>query len=582
MSIKYFKLIYLIKFFWNILKKNRKFQLMGILILNIFSAIVEIISIGSIMPFITAITNPNKLLSNRFVAFWADNLINRENFILVITILFISLNIFSAVVRYTTSYFTIRTTFNTGSDIGQELFRVSILQDYEFHTKTNSSNLISVISSKAGTIITNGVTPIVNIINNFILFAVIFLTLSYLNPEITFYIVLIFSVVYGCIIYMLKPIIKKEGEVVSQELDVTIRVLQEAFGGIREIILNNTQKQQIIRYNTNERELRNSQSKSGILTNLPKFIVEPLGVIILAIISYNLFIKNSSTDPLAELVLISLALQRLLPIMQQMFTSWSTLTSSIPALEDVKEYISLESKISNFDEKRRMKWNNSITLENIFFKYESRDKNILNGINLSIKKGQILGLIGKSGAGKSTIIDIISGLINPTKGNLCVDGVSLNSSLELSRWRNEIAVVSQRIFLQDCSLLENIAFGVEKNEINVEKVLESIELADLGQTVSQLPLGIDTTLGERGVLISGGQLQRIGIARAFYKNASVLILDEITSALDNDTENEILKSIMKIKENFTIIMISHKMSILTICDDVYEVSNGRISAVKTN
>ena len=268
--------------------------------------------------------------------------------------------------------------------------------------------------------------------------------------------------------------------------------------------------------------------------------------------------------------------------MQQMFTSWSTLTSSIPALEDVKEYISLESKISNFDEKRRMKWNNSITLENIFFKYESRDKNILNGINLSIKKGQILGLIGKSGAGKSTIIDIISGLINPTKGNLCVDGVSLNSSLELSRWRNEIAVVSQRIFLQDCSLLENIAFGVEKNEINVEKVLESIELADLGQTVSQLPLGMDTTLGERGVLISGGQLQRIGIARAFYKDASVLILDEITSALDNDTENEILKSIMKIKKNFTIIMISHKMSILTICDDVYEVSNGRISAVKTN
>lgn len=569
-------LINLILFFWEKLHSRRKFQIVLVIILNFFSALIEIISMASIMPFITAITNPEKLSKNKlFINFFAPFFYGHD-LIFSITVLFIVLNIFSAVIRYISSYLTIRIIFISGSDIGQELYKVTLLQDYEYFTLKNSSELISIIGSKAGTIITNGVTPVLHIINNFILYIILLTSLVYVNYKVTIFTILVFGAIYGLIIFFIKPIIKREGIIVSQSSDITIKVLQESFGGIREIIFNNSQFQHILKYSENERALRNAQSKSGIIMNFPKFIVEPLGMIILALIAYYLFINSNQINPLAELVLITLAFQRLLPIMQQLFSHWSTLINSMSALEDVMMLMSLKPRYITGVSSDRYYWNKSIEAKGLFFKYKNRANYILEDINFSVKKGAIIGFVGKSGSGKSTLIDIISGLIRPTKGQIIIDGESLDSEIKLSNWRNEIAVVSQRTFLLDCSLVENIAFGVEESEINMNRVLESIKLADLDSTVSSLPDGLETTLGERGVQLSGGQLQRIGIARAFYKNASVLILDEFTSSLDTDTENEILKSLYRIKDKFTIFMIAHKISTLELCDVIYEVKNSRI------
>lgn len=576
---KFFSLVNLISFFWSILSRKRRIQILIILILNFISAIIDIISIASVMPFITAITNPDKLVSHFFYTKFLHNYIFNNDLIFSITLFFIVLNIFSAAIRYISSYLTIRVIFITGSDIGQELYRVTLLQDYEFYTRTNSSELISIIGSKGGTIITNGVTPVINIINNIILYIILLSALLYVNPTVTVFTILIFISIYGLIVFFIKPIIRKEGQIVSEALDVTIKVLQESFGGIREIIFNNSHQQHIAKYNENERTLRNSQSKSGIIMNFPKFIVEPLGMIILAIIAYYLFVTSSKSNPLAELVLITLTFQRLLPIMQQLFSNWSTLVNSLPALEDVIQLISKKPKIEVRDASDRFLWSEKITLKNVYFKYLSRPNYILENVGVEIVKGEVLGFVGKSGSGKSTFIDIISGLIYPESGQMYVDKQIIDSDLLLSQWRNEIAVVSQRIFLLDCSLLENIAFGESLDQINQERVKLALNLADLSNTVSNLPDGLNTKLGERGVQLSGGQLQRIGIARAFYKNASVLILDEITSSLDNETEAEIIKSISKLKSKFTILMISHKISTLDICDKVYEVKNRSIKLI---
>ena len=570
---KLFELIFIVKYLWNILAKRRKFQILLLIIFNAFSSFVEIISIASIMPFISVIADPaNFYKTLAYKKIQEYFIINIYNFALNITILFIAINIFSGLIRLIVSYLNTKISFLAGSDIGQELFKKTLMQKYEFHTQTNSSNLISIISSKAGTLITNAVTPSINLINSIFLFLIMFISLLYINTKITLLIVFFIGFIYFLIILFIKPIINKESFITSKKLDETIKILQESFGGIREILLNNSLKFQILKYNESERKLRDSQSKSGFISVLPKFIIEPIGMILLALIAYNLFKESIKIgDSLALLVLITLALQRLLPVVQQIFSSWSSLVNSKSSIEDAIDLLKLNPSIS--DESQNIIWEREIQLKDLYFKYESRPNYVFKNVNFKIQKGKTIGIIGKSGVGKSTFIDLICGLLLPTNGSILIDDFEINNKNDLSKWRNSISVVSQRIFLTDSTLKENIAFGIPVEKIDYVKLEKSINIANLGTTIKTLPNGIETILGERGIQISGGQLQRIGIARAFYKDASVLILDEFTSSLDSITEEDILNSIQMIKNDFTIFVISHKRSNLQICDYIYEVKD---------
>ena len=575
-----FELIYIVKYLWNILTKRRKFQIVLLIIFNVFSSFVEIISIATIMPFISAISDPtNFYKSIIYKKITTILIVNSSKFLFYITVLFVMINLFSGIIRLIASYLNTRISFIAGSDIGQELFKKTILQNYEFHTQTNSSNLISIISSKAGTIITNAVSPSINLINSIFLFVIMFASLLYINIKITLILIIFLGAVYYVIILFIKPIIKKESIVTSKKTDETIRILQESFGGIREILLYNSLQYQIEKYTQTERKLRDSQSKSGVISSFPKFIIEPIGMVLLALIAYNLFKENSKIgDSLSLLVVITVALQRLLPVVQQIFTNWSSIANSKSSIEDVINLFKLES--TSVEQKQKIYWEREIQVKDVYFKYETRPEFIFKNVNLSINKGEIIGIIGKSGVGKSTFIDILCGLLVPTNGSIIIDDFKITTDQDLSKWRNSVAVVSQRIFLTDSTLKENIAFGIPLENIDLVKLDKAINIANLVSTINHLPNGIDTILGERGIQISGGQLQRIGIARAFYKDATVLILDEFTSSLDSKTEDEILHSINIIRNNFTIIVVSHKSSNLSICDSIYEVKDSNIIKIK--
>jgi ABC-type multidrug transport system fused ATPase/permease subunit len=575
-------IIEILSIYWKVITKRRKFQIIVLQILNIISSIFELLTIASIFPFVTAIINPIEFqikITQKFN--YLSKFYNQNNFILFIVSSFVILNILSGLIRIAATYLNSKISFITGSDIGQEIYKNTLMQNYEYHTMTNSSDLISIIASKSGTIITNALMPTFNLVSSFFIFIFIIVSLLFFDFNITASMIIIFILIYVIILKITKPRLINEGLTTSRETDVVMRNLQESFGGIREIILNNSHFHQIKRYNYSERKLRDSQSSSIILVNLPKFIIEPSGLIMLALITYYLYLNQySSTKIISILAVLTMSIQRLLPTLQQLYSNWSTITNSLPSLKDTVAILDLKKNNIVIEANQKFPWSKSINLQNVSFKYITRDKFILNNINLTIKKGTIVGFVGKSGEGKSTLIDLICGLIFPANGSIYIDNFKIEKLNDYSKWRNEISVVSQRIFLLDKTFQENIAFGIEKDKIDKIKLQQSISMANLDQTISNLPLGVETIIGERGIQLSGGQLQRIGLARAFYKDASILILDEATNALDSNTESEIINTIKLFKNKFTILMITHNPNNLNICDEIYEIQNSNLLQIK--
>ena len=262
--------------------------------------------------------------------------------------------------------------------------------------------------------------------------------------------------------------------------------------------------------------------------------------------------------------------------MQQIYTSFSAIQGNLYSIQDALDL--LEQPVSNYyrnKSTRKLKFNNKITLNNISFRYQESSKNVIDNISLTIKKGERLGIIGATGSGKSTLVDILMALLTPTEGNISIDGKTLTKN-NFKSWQKNIAHVPQSIFLSDESIAENIAFGVDKEKINFVKLNKAITAAQLDEVIHDLPYGFDTVVGERGVRLSGGQRQRIGIARALYKGTNIIIFDEATSSLDSMTESKVISEIEKMSSDLTIIMIAHRVTTLKKCKKIIEISDGKI------
>lgn len=300
--------------------------------------------------------------------------------------------------------------------------------------------------------------------------------------------------------------------------------------------------------------------------------MESSAIIFIAVLAYKFSSSDGSEKSiLPSLGVLALAAQKLLPIMQQIFVSWTSLQSGKAGLNDILLLLNQQMPKNNIRSKDIF-FRKSITLKDISFRYSKDDQWILHNVNLEIKKGQIVGVIGKTGGGKSTLIDILMGLLEPSKGSIFIDGIALNQSNYRS-WKAHISHVPQFIFLADSSIKENIAFGVPAEEIDDNLINYAAEKAQLLDFINTLPKGYDTIIGERGIRLSGGQRQRIGIARAFYKKSEIIILDEATSSLDNETESSVMAGIEEIQGDITVIVIAHRLSTLKSCSKVFEIKN---------
>lgn len=405
--------------------------------------------------------------------------------------------------------------------------------------------------------------------------------LLYLIPLSVAWVILLFVAVYVFIIKLLKKKLKENSKIIADESTQIVKIVQEGLGGIRDILIDKSQSVFEISYKNSVQNLRHAQAENQIFGVAPKFFLEAIGLVFVAFFAYSLSLNSSDKASIVPILVgIVLSIQKLLPLFQQMFNAWSQIQSSQASLKDVVEYLNLKI-IENLNEKNNkstIRFNKVIKLHNIKFQYSSSTPAVLKSIDLDIPKGSRIGFIGSTGSGKSTLLDIVMGLLEPSGGNISIDGIILSKE-NMYLWQTLLAHVPQSIYLIDSTIEKNIAFGIEEDKINQDLVRLSAQKAQIADVIENMPKGYKTIVGERGVQLSGGQRQRLGIARALYKKAQIIILDEATSALDNETEKAVIESFKAIGDDVTLLMIAHRITTLKNCTCIVEIKEGNIHRI---
>ena len=566
---------------WSHLSHRKKRLYVVAIFLSILGGLAEILSLGTLYPFITIILAPEQLESNRYflAVIQYFKISDYSNLATPVTIIFISLTIFTNLLRLIIIKINSRLAFSTGVDISSKLFEKTLSQNYARHIKHNSSEFISAATRKIDHLTVFILFPSLNFFGSLVNTLAIIFTLFIVNFYIAFTSFIVFGVIYIVIARYSRNQLNKNSKTVADEVIVVNKSLQEGFGSIRELILYRSQRYFIQLFSLSDRRLKLAQGNNIFLALSPRYILEGTGIILIALFAY--YVSNNNDEIsyyIPVLGVLALGAQRLIPAMQQIYTSWANIKSNQASLNDILNLLEIKELHDGNLLNEELEFNESIKFKDCYFKYDSSNLNVLQGISLDIKKGSSVGLMGSTGSGKTTFVNVLMGLLLPTKGDIYIDGdkLALNN---LSSWQSKIALVPQDIYLADVSIAENIAFGQNKNDINIERVIESAKKAKVHTHISSLQKKYDTTVGEGGISLSGGQIQRIGIARALYQNKEVLVIDEGTSALDVETEKAVMKSINSIDDSITLVLIAHRLSTLLNCDFVIKFDAGKIDQI---
>lgn len=564
---------------WHYLNRRRKWQFFLVLVLMLFSALIEVVSIGAIIPFLAVLTSPEKVLSHHLIVDIAQyfGITTAEQLTFPITVLFVTAILVANLTRLVLLWSSTKFSFMTGADLSYAVYSKTLYQPYIVHLERNSSEVISGILGKVGGVVFGALLPVLTFISAFVLLITVITALMVIEPVLTSITVFGFGITYVVITLFTRKKLEENSQCIAKETTQVQKTLQEGLGGIREVILDGTQQLYCNSYREADLPLRKAQGNNVFIASSPKFGMEAIGVSLIAVIAY-LYSKQPGgvTMVIPTLGAIALGAQRLLPALQQCYASWSGIVGSKASLIDALELLEQpvqKNMMEAVTEKKDFK--SDISLDDISFQYRQDMPWVLNSLNLIIRKGERVGFVGATGSGKSTTLDLIMGLLEPTSGNISVDDKPLTKA-ELLMWRKNIAHVPQSIFLVDSSIAENIALGVPKDLIDIEQVKNAAKQAQIADFIESNPDGYDAMVGERGIRLSGGQRQRIGIARALYKNASILIFDEATSALDDSTEKAVMDAIESLSRSLTILIIAHRLTTLRNCDRVIELKDGSV------
>lgn len=546
------------------------------------SSLAEIFSIGAVMPFLGALTSPEKVFNSSSAQPIVRilKITSPTDILLPMTIIFVIAAIISGALRLFVLRVSTKLSFSAGIDLGVTIFRKTLCQPYLIHTQRNSSVIIDGVTNKVTSVI-GSINNITIVFTSLIIIVCILSTLFLIDPLITCLTFGFFGFIYFLLIKLNSKHLLNNSNVISKESVDLIRTLQESLGGIRDILIDGTQDVYCEIYRLSNQRLRNAQEKSIFISSGPRFIMEVVGILLIVLLAYALIQQNANIENYLPIFgLLVLASQRLLPTFHQTYAAWSNIKAYHSSLCDALELLnqSLPRHYINSTKFKALPFRQFIRLKKISFAYSLKSPRVLKNVSLTIKKGSRIGFVGKTGSGKSTLIDIVMGLLTPTTGSIEVDGQVINSS-NMIAWQRHIAHVPQNIFLIDGSIEENIAFGVSQDAIDSDRVMLAARKAQLNDLVESLPEKYKTFVGERGVRLSGGQRQRIGIARALYKQADILILDEATSALDSKTEEAVMESIQGLSKDLTILIIAHRLSTLKECTQIVEVEDVGIKYV---
>jgi ABC-type multidrug transport system fused ATPase/permease subunit len=579
---------FLSRFFY--LTREKYKSLLSILFLVLFASLLESVGIGMVGPFIAVATNPNTILQNS----WLEPIYREFHFSSQIQFLLVlsCLTIMIFYIKSFLSFYAQTKIFSFGfllqAELSTKLMRAYLEAPYTFHLERNSATFIQNIMGETDKFSNYVVIPsLTSISNALVTFALILLLIK--TNAIAMVIIVGVVFISFLVIRLLKDRMTRWGKEAAEAQTEIIRSINHSLGGLKETRVIGCENYFVEQASKQVNRYGRNMSSAVSFSSLPRYMIESFLITFLVCFTILFINSNSGNQSLtAVLGIFALASIRLLPAAGNLVSSVNGMRAYLHSVDklyfDFKKLEALEIQqnlISRQNltrqarpEEQLARFSGQIVLDEVNYGYPNASKLSLNAVSLEIKKGQSIALIGKSGAGKTTLVDVILGLLIPQSGDIKVDGVSIYTNLR--SWQNKLGYVPQSIFLIDDTLARNIAFGVPDHLIDWDKLAQAIYAAQLSDLVKQLPQGLETRVGERGVLLSGGQRQRVGIARALYHEREILVFDEATSALDDETESLVTESIKNLSGNKTMIIIAHRLSTVEHCDRIYLLEGGRI------
>jgi ABC-type multidrug transport system fused ATPase/permease subunit len=560
---------------WRHLTPKRRGQFRLVLVLMVLASFSEMFTIGAVVPFLAALASPGRLYAEPVARPFIEalHITSPGQLLLPLTLIFACGAIAAGGMRLSVLWATSRISFATGADISIDIYRRTLHQPYSVHVARNSSEVIGGIVTKAASVIVGTLLPVLTMFGSALIVVTIVATLIAIEPTTALLALGGFGTFYGLITLVVRRRLARSGEEVARQQTEVVKCLQEGLGGIRDVLIDGSQSSYSEIYRRADHLSRRAQASITFVSNSPRFGVEALGMVLIAGLALNLS-RNAGGLATSIPVLGALALgaQALLPALQAAYLSWSTLKANDATLRDTLQLLDQPlPEHAGRPNPEPIPFERGIDLVDVGFRYAPDGPWVLRHVDLHIPRGARIGFQGTTGGGKSTLLDIVMALLDPTEGRLLVDGCPVTEHNRRA-WQVRIAHVPQSIYLADSTIAENVAFGVPVENIDMERVRSAARRAQIADLVATLPDGYAARVGERGVRLSGGQRQRIGIARALYKQATVIIFDEATSALDNQTEQAVMDAIESLGRDLTLLIVAHRLSTLRGCDEVLEVS----------
>ena len=571
----------------SLLTSRERRQAFLLMLMLLVMALLDTIGVASILPFISVLTNPelietNSILNTMFKLSIIFGVENNKQFLFALGIIVFILLVTSILFKAFTSYVQLSFVQMREYSIGKRLVAAYLHQPYSWFLNKHSAELGKNILSEAGMVVGGFIKPLIDVIARVMVALMLIMLLILVDPKLAIIIGFTLGGAYVAIFYLMRSFLNKIGKRRLIHNNIRFKSVNEAFSAAKEVKVGGLEQIYIKLFSNSAKIYARASAASVVVGQLPRFFLEAIAFGgVLLIILYMMGQSDNFNNALPIISLYVFAGYRLMPALQQIYASFVTVTYSAPTIDKLISDIQNLNPLQSNQDEGVLLFNNEITLKNINYNYPNASRTALKDISFIIPAKSTVGIVGATGSGKTTTVDIILGLLEGQKGTLEVDGKIITKQNTRS-WQKSIGYVPQQIFLSDDTVEANIAFGVEPENISREGIEKASKIANLHEfIINELPNKYKTTIGERGVRLSGGQRQRIGIARALYHNPQVLILDEATSALDNQTEKAVMDAVNNLNKDITTIIIAHRLSTVKKCDQIFLLKKGQLESQGT-
>lgn len=577
-------IIRVLKKYRMIMSRGQKLRIGIIIVMMLIGGVLETLSVSLVLPLVTAIMQPDFIETNKYAKMVCElfDLHSANTFMIIVIVALMAMYIGKNLFLYLEYYTQTRFVCNNRYALQQRLMQSYITRPYEFFLNESSAEVMRVINSDVSASFTL-LSTLMSLFTELVISLALVITIVAVDPMMAGLVAVILLVLMTFLGTVMKPILRNAGTRLQKSSAKASQWLMQSMHGIKEVKVAARESFFVEQYAKAGRELIECEKKYTVMGNIPKLMIEAVTVsAMLGVIAVLMLRGRNVSDLVPQLSAFAMAAVRLLPSANRVSGAFNSISYQEPMLdkmiENMRDVSDWENVVDNEEHHTTITLNKQLELHNITYRYPNTEESVLHNANMVVPVGKSVGIVGVSGAGKTTAVDILLGLLKPEKGQVLADGKSIEE--DYRGWLSHLSYIPQSIYMLDDTIRANVAFGFDLEKVSDELVWRALQEAQLEEFVKSLPEGLDTSIGERGVRLSGGQRQRIGIARALFTDPELIILDEATSALDNETEAAIMDAINALHGKKTLIIIAHRLTTIEECDIVYRVENGEICRIR--